>query len=744
MAPVRSCPICYKAVIGFSQHLRYVHHVRNSEERIILCNWQSGRVNVRQEQCPVLGCSTHLSRLDRHMDTHSELNRGQRRRVLDDLKRRLTMERLAALRALIPAIPLATDFDIVETARKEQEEEEAMYCSQTEAEEEVDCKDDSCHCQRLKKAVQERDYALTMRSETNTSLKEDNLKLISALHRVRKKYQLLKRQMGIASVSPAKKALNFQADTDTIEELQQDQATGSGDQREEPTVSGSSCKLIFPGSAMSVFIEGFKKTCEGPNPNYKLRENCASKVKRVTQFLNYMAKNEKYQSSLIFLTNHDKIRKWVQFLQKNKAITTVNHYTLTIGAFLKFSEETPPPGCRLTVNQWRGINRLMKGISRSMRRPVSLHQVKVKDNKEGKVVSKKSLLECQSLAKTKIPEVLKTLEETRTQRNQYRFYGYLCAYFTSIYGHRPGLYKNMLVKEVEEAKCDQSGVYLINVGEHKTNREYGMVQMSLTKEEYSWFTDFLKFKHCLSGGKKARHFFFNSTNTQMKNLPAYLREVWKEMGLPECPSFTDLRTSIVTHVKNMLPKIDRERVANFMCHNIQTADKYYAMNLNPSQANETRELFEAALKGVDNTVAAENQPSTSGNITQKVREDAPLSEGSTTSEETKVVYQESGTSTSNSEEEDEKDEDEEQMARQPPVEMENTPRRMKRMTRRRMVVAISPMRLSPLKMKKKLPPHSPIVTLKGMRKLNSNSNKCRLKNAIASRRLKLQEKRGKP
>jgi hypothetical protein len=58
-----------------------------------------------------------------------------------------------------------------------------------------------------------------------------------------------------------------------------------------------------------VFIEGFRKTCEGPNPNYKLSENCASKVKRVTQFLNYMAKNETYQSSLIFLTDHDKIRK---------------------------------------------------------------------------------------------------------------------------------------------------------------------------------------------------------------------------------------------------------------------------------------------------------------------------------------------------------------------------------------------------------------------------------------------------
>ncbi|XP_052371744.1 uncharacterized protein LOC127928571 [Oncorhynchus keta] len=658
------------------------------------------------------------------------------------------MERLAVLRASIPAIPMATDLDILETVRKEEEDEEEMLCSPTEAEEEVDCKEDSCHCHapilRLKKAVQERDEALHTRSETNKSIKKDNLKLISDLQRARKKYQLLKRQMGVGMV----KALNFQAESDTdTKQEEHDQATGTGDQREEPTESGSTCKLIFPGSAMSVFIEGFRKTCEGPNPNYKLSENCASKVKRVTQFLNYMAKNETYQSSLIFLTDHDKIRKWVQFLQKNKAITTVNHYTLTIGAFLKYSEETPPPGCRLTVNQWRGINRLMKGISKSMRRPVSLHQVKVKDNKEGKVVSKKSLLECQSLAKAKIPQVLKTLEETRTQRNQYRFYGYLCAYFTSIYGHRPGLYKNMLVKEVEEAKCDQSGMYLINVGEHKTNREYGMVQMSLTKEEYSWFSDFLKFKHCLLGGKKAQHFFFNSTNTQMKNLPANLREVWKEMGLPECPSFTDLRTSIVTHVKNMLPKVDRERVANFMCHNIQTADKYYAMNLNPTQANETRALFEAALKGEDNTVAAENQPSTSGERKQKVREDASLSDGSTTPEETKVMYQESGTSSGDSEEEEE-DEDEEQMARQPPetppkvtnpqVEMELTPKRKRSICRRHMVVAISPMLVSPLKVTLKSPHHSPIVTIKGMQRLNSN--KVRLKSAIASRRLKLQEK----
>ncbi|XP_064864491.1 uncharacterized protein LOC115106237 [Oncorhynchus nerka] len=137
---------------------------------------------------------------------------------------------------------------------------------------------------------------------------------------------------------------------------------------------------------------------------------------------------------------------------------------------------------------------------------------------------------------------------------------------------------------------------------------------------------------------------------------------------------------------------------------------------------------EAAMKGEDTTVAAENQHSTSGKRKRKVREDASLSEGSTTPEKTKVMYQESGTSAGDSEVVEE-DEDEEQTARQPPNLRQSG-------SRRRMVVAISPMLVSPLKVKIKSPHHSPIVTWKGMHKLNSK--KVRLKKA--SRRLKLQEK----
>ncbi|KAK6301320.1 hypothetical protein J4Q44_G00294180 [Coregonus suidteri] len=135
--------------------------------------------------------------------------------------------------------------------------------------------------------------------------------------------------------------------TVTLEEEEEEQKTGD----------------LINTSKYSVFMEGFRKTCEGPNPNDKLKENCDAKFKRVQQFVMYMAKDEIYPSTLAFLKNHDKMRRWVQTLHKNKDIATVTNYTLTIGAFLQYAEETPPPGCRLTRNQWRGINRVMKGAA---------------------------------------------------------------------------------------------------------------------------------------------------------------------------------------------------------------------------------------------------------------------------------------------------------------------------------------------------------------------------------------------
>lgn len=266
---VRSCPLCPKVVVGFSQHLRNTHNVRNTEERILLCNWQSGRVNIRKETCPVTGCSTRVSRLDRHMESHTELNRSQRRRALEELRRRLTMERLATLRASNPVVPLTTRLDIADGVAKQEEEDDSLDSLLTplegeeEEEEDMSCEAYSCHCQapilRLRKALQERDEALTKISETIRSVREDNLKLISELNRARKRYQLLKRQKTSVGARTANARSRFQTEPSPLasdteqEELQEDKDVGSGAQTEEDTAPGSSSQIPFSGSALSKY-----------------------------------------------------------------------------------------------------------------------------------------------------------------------------------------------------------------------------------------------------------------------------------------------------------------------------------------------------------------------------------------------------------------------------------------------------------------------------------------------------------
>lgn len=94
------------------------------------------------------------------------------------------------------------------------------------------------------------------------------------------------------------------------------------------------------------------------------------------------------------------------------------------------------------------------------------------------------------------------------------------------------------------------------------------------------------------------------------------------MKLTGCPTFTDLRTSIASHVSVFLATSggtcqsyrfspffhfqakythgdeDRLKVTKFMCHDVKTADKFYAMNLTAKQAMEHRRLFEAVRTSV--------------------------------------------------------------------------------------------------------------------------------------------------
>ncbi|XP_073766982.1 uncharacterized protein [Danio rerio] len=190
----------------------------------------------------------------------------------------------------------------------------------------------------------------------------------------------------------------------------------------------------------------------------------------------------------------------------------------------------------------------------------------------------------------------KQIESNPSTRQQWRFYGFLTGYLTSISGHRCGVFQNLTIQEVEEAsRSPDESAYVINITTHKTNRAFGAAQLSLNREEYSWFRRFLALQAGLPGESQATYFFFTSRANPFRTLNKYFQSAWISMGLPGKPTFTDVRTAIATHAKNAHSSEDRRKVAQFMCHDTSTSDKFYTLHLGPFQAHERRRLFERAL-----------------------------------------------------------------------------------------------------------------------------------------------------
>jgi len=107
------CPLCHGAYKALSQHLRRTHFVCNTDERRLLLNLSSGRVNVRTAPCPVLGCDYCNTRLDKHLkDGHPELTRNQMLIEEQSAKRTMSIQLLGNLRASNPQISMVSDFDI--------------------------------------------------------------------------------------------------------------------------------------------------------------------------------------------------------------------------------------------------------------------------------------------------------------------------------------------------------------------------------------------------------------------------------------------------------------------------------------------------------------------------------------------------------------------------------------------------------------------------------------------------------
>ncbi|XDV26279.1 hypothetical protein PO909_030037 [Leuciscus waleckii] len=401
-------------------------------------------------------------------------------------------------------------------------------------------------------------------------------------------------------------------------------------------------------------VEEYRRHREGPDPGTKLKENVGCQVYRIKKFLAVMSRGKKNLADFRFLDDTARIHSWVSSLRQAKmAVTTIQHYVLNVGCFMRFLSETPPQSCRLSRKALVGLRREMGSLRKSLKRGLAVHQTAVKEGKETNILAKATLLRCRELAAKAIPELLDLLQKEPSLKNLWRFYGHFAALLSCIYGHRGGVFQNITIQEVVGArKSSSERAHLINIAQHKTNMAFGSAQIALTEEEFGWVTRFLQLKDQLPGGPTAKYLFFTSTQNPCKNLNCYFQEAWKSMGLPGCPTFTDVRTSIASHIKFTHNNDDRVKLSKFMCHDTRTADKFYVANLTPQQAMEHRRLFDAALEGAERGSPSKEPTSgkrpAKGKGKQPLKRRAPespdeeLTSGSTTPEGTRMELQESG------------------------------------------------------------------------------------------------------
>ncbi|CAM4574225.1 unnamed protein product [Leuciscus chuanchicus] len=247
---------------------------------------------------------------------------------------------------------------------------------------------------------------------------------------------------------------------------------------------------------------------------------------------------------------------------------------------------------------------------------------------------------------------------------------------------------------------------------------FGSAQIALMEEEFGWVTRFLQLKDQLPGGPTAKYLFFTSTQNPCKNLNCYFQEAWKSMGLPGCPTFTDVRTSIASHIKFTHNNDDRVKLSKFMCHDTRTADKFYVANLTPQQAMELRRLFDAALEGAERGSPSMEPTSgkrpAKGKGKQPLKRRAPespdeeLTSGSTTPEGTRMELQESGASSPESSEHGEEEASEKGSQDEQEPQEPSTPPRKYPARRGKATVLLTPLKslgssqklVSPLKVKK--------------------------------------------
>ncbi|XP_066506048.1 uncharacterized protein [Hoplias malabaricus] len=195
-------------------------------------------------------------------------------------------------------------------------------------------------------------------------------------------------------------------------------------------------------------------------------------------------------------------------------------------------------------------------------------------------------------ARTVIPKKLEQLRIRKSRTSLQQIFGLLAGYFVVGTGHRTGVLTNLTVSEVTGAEPGDGSV-VIDVAKHKSAGTYGFAQLSLTNEEYGWFTTLLELRDGLEGAE-SKFFFFSASGGRCLKILLYFQTEWSRMGFGGRFNFCHFRTTIVHHTKNLSPS-KRRRIHKAMCHSEAVAEHFYVPLNNPEEAAEVAAIQLAAI-----------------------------------------------------------------------------------------------------------------------------------------------------
>ncbi|XP_071329108.1 uncharacterized protein DDB_G0284459-like [Trachinotus anak] len=281
--------------------------------------------------------------------------------------------------------------------------------------------------------------------------------------------------------------------------------------------------------------------------------------------------------NLLFLCNHARIRGFVAVLQeKGFKPTTQRSYLMDAVAFMKYISNMSPPAVRLGTKKINSILVELRARIRDIGREVVGHQLSVRRSKSERLVRAQKHACFIDEAPKKITAVLVDLEKHPEDRAHLKeFFGLLGGYIIATTGHRKGVVINMTTKEVKAAEKTKQGARIIRVGQHKTQRYFGEAAVPLNPSEYSWLRRYNRLRCRIEGGEKASTFFHTTSGGVLLKLSEYFKEAWEGMGLGTAPTFNMLRSSVATYAKRQLGHKTYQKVATFMCHDANTAKRFY-------------------------------------------------------------------------------------------------------------------------------------------------------------------------